>query len=125
MMPAAVEAATPKPARNAARAVASTSGADPVTMLHVHIITTSYIRGFAINLEMEAEARQESGITDQEWLRTQHQAVADMFATGSFPLLARSTAVPGAAFDLDRMFEFGLTRVLDGVGVLIGQQAAG
>ncbi|GAA1643672.1 TetR/AcrR family transcriptional regulator C-terminal domain-containing protein [Actinoplanes couchii] len=100
-------------------------GLDPVTMLHVHLITTSYVRGFAINLEMEAEARQESGITDQEWLHTQQRAVQDMFATGSFPLLARSTEVLGAAFDLDRMFEFGLTRVLDGVGVLIEQRATG
>lgn len=95
---------------------------DPVTMLYIHITTTSYIRGFAINFELEAEARQDTGITDEEWLRSQGRAVAGMFATGSFPMLARSTAELGADFDLDRMFEFGLGRVLDGIGVLIEER---
>lgn len=97
---------------------------DPVTMLYIHVTTTSYVRGFAINFELEAEARHDTGITDVEWLREQDAALAGMFATGSFPLLARATAQLGAEFNLDRIFEFGLARALDGIGVLIEQHAA-
>lgn len=96
---------------------------DPVTILYIHITATSYIRGCAINFELEAEARHDTGITDEQWLRSQDGTLAGMLSTGSFPALARATAQLGDEFSLDRIFEFGLGRVLDGIGVLIEQYA--
>lgn len=43
-------------------------GLDPVTMIHVHTTLAGYVRGLAANLETEAEAVQDSGITDEQWM---------------------------------------------------------
>lgn len=99
-------------------------GLDPVTMLYIHIITFSYVRGFAVNFELESEAQQNTGITGQQWMESQDSALASILASGSFPMMARVTAQPHFAFDLDSIFEFGLHRVLDGIGVLIAEQVA-
>ncbi len=52
----------------ALRAVAGLN-LDPNTMLHVAVRLFGYVRGSAMNLEMEAEAEQETGMTDEEWVR--------------------------------------------------------
>lgn len=88
-------------------------GLDPVTMVHVHTTVAAYVRGLAVNLETEAEAVQDSGISDEQWMEA-HGAPA--LATADFPLLA---SVPPRSLDLDTLFEFGLQRLLDGVDVLI------
>jgi DNA-binding transcriptional regulator YhcF (GntR family) len=88
-------------------------GLEPVTMIHVHTTLASYVRGLAVNLETEAEAVQDSGITDEQWMDA-HAAPAT--AATAFPLLA---SIPPHSLDLDTLFEFGLQRLLDGVCVLI------
>jgi DNA-binding transcriptional regulator YhcF (GntR family) len=88
-------------------------GLDPVTMIHVHTTLAAYVRGLAVNLETEAEAVQDSGISDEEWMET-HGVPA--MAAADFPLLA---SVPPRSLDLDTLFEFGLQRLLDGVEGLI------
>lgn len=92
---------------------------DAVTMLYIHITTFSYVRGFAINFELEAEAEENTGITGDQWLASQDTTLSGILASGSFPMLHRTTAQLGGDFDLDRIFEFGLTRVLDGIQMLI------
>ena len=99
-------------------------GLDAVTMLYVHITTFSYVRGIAVNFELEAEAEQQSGITDEQWLESQGSTMAAILASGSFPMMSRLLAQLDFDFDLDTMFEFGLQRVLDGIGVLIAERAA-
>gem|GEM_PF-395543 len=94
-------------------------GLDPATMLYVHLTTFGYVRGIAVNFELEAAAEQDSGLTDEQWLRSQGSALHSLLASGSYPMMSRLAAQPGFAFDLDAMFEFGLRRVLDGIGVLI------
>jgi DNA-binding transcriptional regulator YhcF (GntR family) len=88
-------------------------GLDPVTMIHVHTTLAGYVRGLAMNLETEAEAVQDSGITDEQWMDahgTPAMTIAD------FPLMA---SVPPRSLNLDTLFEFGLQRLLDGIGALI------
>jgi len=94
-------------------------GLDPVTMLYIHITTFGYVRGMAVNFELEAEAEQDTGITDEQWMESQGSALTTILASGSFPMMARLTARLDFDFDLDTMFEFGLNCVLDGIGVLI------
>jgi hypothetical protein len=66
-----------------------------------------------VNLETEAEAVQDSGITDEQWMDA-HGTPA--MGIAAFPLLA---GVPPHSLDLDTLFEFGLQRLLDGVSALI------
>ena len=118
----------PKPAPNAmahtewALRAMDGLGLDPVTMLYVHITTFSYVRGLAVNFELEAEAQQNTGVTDEEWLQSQGSALSRILASGSFPLMAQLTTQLDFDLDLDTMFEFGLQRVLDGIGVLIAMR---
>ncbi|MBF9132908.1 TetR/AcrR family transcriptional regulator C-terminal domain-containing protein [Plantactinospora sp. S1510] len=93
-------------------------GLDLGTVIHVAATTANYVRGTAVNLEREAEAEQDTGITDDEWMRTRSAAVAAMFSAGAFPLLASSANRPDVDLNLDSLFEFGLQRLLDGMAPL-------
>jgi AcrR family transcriptional regulator len=88
-------------------------GLDPVTMIHVHTTLAGYVRGLAVNLETEAEAVQDSGITDEQWMDAH---VTPAMSVAAFPLLA---SVPPRSLSLDTLFEFGLERLLDGIEALI------
>lgn len=97
-------------------------GLSAVTMLHVHITLYSYVRGIAINLESEAQAEAETGITDEQWMDSQEDAFGTIAATRAFPTFARVVGVlskDGYDFDLDTIFEFGLAPLLDGLALLI------
>ena len=81
--------------------------------LYVHVTLFSFVRGVATALEPEAEARRETGLTEQEWMDTQEAPLRELASTGS-PLL-RIALQEEFDFDLDRLFEFGLARLLDGL----------
>jgi AcrR family transcriptional regulator len=93
-------------------------GLDPSTMLTTHITLVNYVRGTAVNLELEADAEAASGLNSEEWLDTQAPAMRSMVAAGRFPVFERLTATE-YDFNLDNLFEFGLQRLLDGLTALI------
>jgi AcrR family transcriptional regulator len=97
-------------------------GLDPNTMLHVAVGLYNFVRGIAVNLEPEAEAEQQTGITDEEWME-QQGADLDRIVGDAFPTFARLLANPELTLDLESLFEFGLRQWLDGLTVLIGQSA--
>ncbi|WP_067139512.1 TetR/AcrR family transcriptional regulator C-terminal domain-containing protein [Microtetraspora malaysiensis] len=92
-------------------------GLDPVTMVHIYVTVANYVHGTAAHLEAEAEAVQQSGTTDDEWLES-----AVLPQMREFPLLSR---IPPDSLDLNTLFEFGLRRLLDGVATLIASVRAG
>jgi DNA-binding transcriptional regulator YhcF (GntR family) len=99
-------------------------GLDAATMLHVHVLVFSYVRGLAINIEWESEAEATSGLTEQEWMDAHSPALDALAGSGEFPTFAR---VLGALtddydLDLDRLFEFGLGPLLDGIAPLVGER---
>jgi AcrR family transcriptional regulator len=96
-------------------------GLDHATMLHVHVILFSYVRGIAINIEWESEAEASSGLSEQEWMNEHGPALAAIAASGAFPTFARMLAGLSDNFDLDldALFEFGLTPLLDGLAPLL------
>ncbi|WP_066362200.1 TetR/AcrR family transcriptional regulator C-terminal domain-containing protein [Herbidospora mongoliensis] len=96
----------------------SGQGLDPLTMIHVAATMAGFVRGTAANLEREAEAEQDTGLTDDEWLRTQGNALAAAMHAGSFPLMAGLLARDDVDLSLDTLFEFGLQRTLDGIAPL-------
>ncbi|MBB5800349.1 DNA-binding transcriptional regulator YhcF (GntR family) [Saccharothrix ecbatanensis] len=85
-------------------------GLDPVTRLHVYATVVNHVRGTAMNIEPEAGAELDTGMTSKQWNR------ARLPIEG--PLIAQITDV-GAELDLESLFAFGLERVLDGLTTVI------
>lgn len=93
-------------------------GLDLQTMFTAHLTVFNYIRGTAINLELEAEAEALSGLDSEEWMDAQEPALQAILAGDRFPMMGRLTAA-GYDFDIDDLFDFGLQRLLDGIATLI------
>jgi DNA-binding transcriptional regulator YhcF (GntR family) len=86
----------------------------PSERLYVHILLFSFVRGVATALEPEAEAIRETGMTNEQWLDTQNEALAqviDAHAMDRFRMLADMDF----DLDLDQLFRFGLGRLMDGL----------
>lgn len=99
------------------RAVAD-QGLDHSTLIHVAATVANFVRGTAVNLQREAEAEQDTGIIDDEWLNTQSDSLAATLRGGSFPILANISTRDDVDLTLDTLFEFGLQRMLDGIASL-------
>ncbi|MFI5911364.1 TetR/AcrR family transcriptional regulator C-terminal domain-containing protein [Dactylosporangium sp. NPDC051541] len=93
----------------------------PVAM-HATIMLANHVRGTAVNLEWEAAAEQDTGVDNVEWFTAQEARFARITAGGQFPTMEKLAALGGDSVDyeLDTIFEFGLTRLLDGLAALIG-----
>jgi hypothetical protein len=93
-------------------------GLDLSAVFTTYLTLINYVRGTAVNIEMEAEAEALSGLNNEEWMDTQEPAFQATLATGRFPRLQQLTTA-GYDFNLDDLFEFGLQRLLDGIAVLL------
>ena len=64
-----------------------------------------------------------TGVTEQQWWAATEPYLARVFDAERFPTAARVGPVAGeelqAAYAPERTFEFGLARLLDGIGVLV------
>ena len=94
------------------------TGLDLQTRMTTHLALFGYIRGMALNLEMEADAEAASGLDSEQWLDTQHEALESITILENLPNLQRLMR-DSYDFDLDALFEFGLQRMLDGIDVLV------
>lgn len=94
-------------------------GLDPVTMVRIAITLAGHLQAIAVNLESDVEAEQETGLTSDEWMESQDATLAAIMSSGRFPMLARLAELPDLELDLDVLFEFGLSLLLDGVEALI------
>jgi Tetracyclin repressor-like, C-terminal domain len=88
-------------------------------MLHAAITLIGYVRGMAMNFEVEAQAEQDTGMSDDQWMAAQEPTFAAFFASERYRTLSRVTAEPDIALDLHTLFEFGLQRLLDGYAARI------
>jgi DNA-binding transcriptional regulator YhcF (GntR family) len=100
-------------------------GLDANAMMHAVLSLLSYVRGAAVSLEAEEQARTETGITDDDWMREREAELGTLFASGAYPTLAKVVEQPGLDLDLDSVFEFGLRRQLDGLAVLVARARGG
>ncbi|MFD9946395.1 TetR/AcrR family transcriptional regulator C-terminal domain-containing protein [Nonomuraea sp. NPDC059023] len=91
-------------------------GLDPNTMLHVTVSLAAFIRGLAANLEPEARAVQDTGMSDDEWMATREAALRRLMP--AHPTLAAVLRDQHLDLDLDTLFEFGLKRQLDALEAL-------
>ncbi|MGP3964385.1 GntR family transcriptional regulator [Nonomuraea sp. 3N208] len=94
---------------------------DATTKMRLHILLYSYVQGIGANLELERRARVSTGLTDEEWLSGQDDRMRAIRESGGYPAFAELLADLGD-FDLDlnRLFDFGLGRLLDGFAKMIG-----
>lgn len=91
------------------------------TTFTAYITLFNYIRGTAVNLELEAEAQAQTGMDNEEWMTGQEPMLVDLLHTGRFPTFARMIETE-YDFSLDRLFEFGLQRLLDGLAVMLADK---
>jgi hypothetical protein len=98
-------------------------GLDATTTLHIHVTLFSYVRGLATSLESEAEAEADTGLSSDEWMQAQSPALHALAGSGAFAAFLHVVQDTDIELDLDSLFDFGLARLLDGVGVLIARQS--
>ncbi|HYW26844.1 MAG TPA: TetR/AcrR family transcriptional regulator C-terminal domain-containing protein [Terriglobales bacterium] len=99
-------------------------GLDHQTTFTAYITLVNYVRGTAMNLEMEAEAEAATGVDNEEWLDAQEPALRAIVTAGRFPVFTRFISQE-YDFSLDGLFEFGLGRLLDGLAALVAEGAPG
>ncbi|MFU8853454.1 TetR/AcrR family transcriptional regulator C-terminal domain-containing protein [Micromonospora sp. SL1-18] len=92
-------------------------GLDTQLRWYAAVTLMAYVRGIATNLEAQAHAEQDTGLTDHQWVETHEATFHRMMAGGRYPTLAALDET--VDLDLDSVFEFGLHRLLDGFATLI------
>ncbi|RKE23169.1 TetR/AcrR family transcriptional regulator C-terminal domain-containing protein [Streptomyces sp. TLI_171] len=92
------------------------AGLDLQSVLTAYLTVFNYVRGTALNLEMEAAAEAATGQDAEAWMDQQEPRYLELVA--GYPTFLRVTE-EGYDFDLDELFEFGLQRLLDGLAVLL------
>ncbi|MEU9057493.1 TetR/AcrR family transcriptional regulator C-terminal domain-containing protein [Streptomyces sp. NPDC048430] len=95
------------------------TGLTPEQMLHVHLTVLGYAQGVAMAVELESQARQDSGMTADEWMAAIEPRMDAIQTASAYPVLSTLFDQDGFDLDLDTLFEFGLARVLDGVEGLV------
>lgn len=85
--------------------------------LTLHLLVVS----IAMSMAEEAEAEQNTGVTFEQWRLTQQARADELLDSGRFPLLAAIR--DEMELDLDKLFEYGLARHLDGFAALVTQGA--
>ncbi|WP_236789047.1 GntR family transcriptional regulator [Amycolatopsis sp. GM8] len=95
------------------------AGLEPTAKLYAYLTVFGFVRGLAVNLEAEAQAEQDTGLTPDEWMQTQsNDLLSGIFEHAELPAFAE-LITHDIPFDLDNLFEFGLARVLDGLERLL------
>ncbi|MET4925626.1 TetR/AcrR family transcriptional regulator C-terminal domain-containing protein [Streptomyces sp. PSRA5] len=96
-------------------------GLTPHGMIHTHLALFGYAQGLAMAVELESQARQDTGMTAEEWMAAGETRLDPIHSTDGYPVM--STLFGDGEFDLElgTLFEFGLERMLDGVESLIAR----
>ena len=98
-------------------------GLDEVEMDLLVSLLNGFVRGSVGGVHERTAAERVTGITEEQWWRATEPYVTRVFDAERFPTAARVGPVAGAelqaAYAPERTFEFGLARLLDGIGVLV------
>lgn len=94
---------------------------DEAGKLQLHVVVHSFIQGLAVNVEAEAQAVAESGVTDAEYMHAVDAKYRDAAETGRYPFFTKVTRGVPDSLDMgvDAIFELGLRAILDGFAPLI------
>ncbi|MFI6173171.1 TetR/AcrR family transcriptional regulator C-terminal domain-containing protein [Nocardia sp. NPDC051052] len=90
-------------------------GLDPDAVLYAHVSLYSYVRGIAVNLELEARRAD----TPVEPWDVREREYERLLASGHFPTLESLNERNDFQFDINKLFDFGLHRLLDGFAAFV------
>jgi AcrR family transcriptional regulator len=122
-----VHISRPSPMPNALTFVNAVMGAldgtalKPTEKLKLHVLVHGFVQGMAVNLDAEAQAVGDTGMSDEEHMRAHAAKFAALAGSGRYPYFAKMFRGISEAFDLDfnELFERGLAALLDGFTPLI------
>lgn len=102
------------------------TGLDDVEMDAALTLVLQFVRASALAAEEVRAARDASQLDDDKWWATNEPVLNRIMDPATYPLASRvGTAAGqahGAAFNPDHAYEFGLERILDGLGALINRR---
>jgi hypothetical protein len=89
--------------------------------MYLHIALHTFIQGMAVNLEAEADALGETGLSEDAWMATELEEFEALAASGRYPFFAKTLHDFSDGFDLrmETLFETGLQALLDGFAQVI------
>src|SRR4029079_7661874 len=96
-----------------AMALLAERGLDVGDRLHMAVTLANYVRGLAVNLEPEAQAVQDTGMTKYHDMGTQAPLMTEMVLSGESPMSVAMSHADAVDLSLHTLFEFGLARLLD------------
>lgn len=84
--------------------------------MNLHIVLYAFVQGMAVNLEAEADAQSDTGLSEDAWMHTQLDGFRGLAESGAFPAFGRTLYGLDGSYDLDMdaLFETGLALLLDG-----------
>jgi AcrR family transcriptional regulator len=96
------------------------TGVEMDQLLH---LVTDYVRGAVLQAIEIRDVEERTGMTDEQWWRTNEPLLLGFVDTKDYPTCDRISGELEAAYsngvDPAAIFEFGLQRLLDGIGVYI------
>ncbi len=101
-------------------------GLSELEMDLVVTLVNGFVRGTVSGVQEKLDAEAATGLTEDEWWEATAPYVEQVFDAQRVPTVARVGPVAGeelGAYDPMRSFTFGLTRLLDGIEVLVNQAA--
>jgi AcrR family transcriptional regulator len=97
-------------------------GLDIGDRMYLHVMLFSYVRGLATALEPENEAARDTGMTSDEWMESQERQLVGLLGPETLPAIQSLVRHDEFDLDLDKLFEFGLARLLDGVELFVNRR---
>ncbi|MEE6261504.1 TetR/AcrR family transcriptional regulator C-terminal domain-containing protein [Plantactinospora sonchi] len=100
-------------------------GLDARTMFQLYFTVSDYVQGAALYVHGAVEDERRTGTSTEQWWTANAPTLTRLLRTGRFPTLSRLVPeIGGAPGTQIKDFEFGLRRVLDGIGTLLLGTAA-
>ncbi|MGW2250272.1 TetR/AcrR family transcriptional regulator C-terminal domain-containing protein [Kitasatospora sp. NPDC001660] len=119
----------PEAAVHTERAMAALagSGLSHEEIAQASVALAAFVCGLAVHFEREAHAVQDSGMSADEWMDRQDSEERDLLMADPerFPMFDALSRGPEIDMSLDALFEFGVARMLDGIGAMIARRVGG
>ncbi|MEV0717301.1 TetR/AcrR family transcriptional regulator C-terminal domain-containing protein [Asanoa sp. NPDC050611] len=92
-------------------------------MMHIHLSLFGHVRASALNLDAELRAREDTGVTNDEWADQHGDELEAVLSAAAERFSAlRYVAERGFDYDIAAVFESGLRLLLDGVAVALARR---
>lgn len=93
------------------------------TRMHLTVSVFQFVRGVGVSIEPALLARQDTGMTDEEWMDQSVPGLRAVADPRRYPHFAVATSTD-IDLTLDSLFEFGLARLLEGYAVFLGETSS-